>query len=201
VRANGALYEAVAARLADRERSDLYHSALEVQLATERFVIEMAPVWNTPDPERGVICEGPVGLSFLGRLRLFRYEVRRWKGGRIPDVDAAVNSPQRISSHHSLARKVLDLVPDFPTATWGADEQATGDMWNSNSLISWLLARSGHHLNAVAPPAGGRAPGWHAGLVVAGRQEAARSKVGGLPEAASTTTGRVWSSGGMAHAG
>jgi hypothetical protein len=48
----------------------------------------------------------------------------------------------------------------------------TGDMWNSNSLISWLLARSGHHLDAVAPPAHGRAPGWAAGLVLAARQRA-----------------------------
>jgi hypothetical protein len=42
-------------------------------------------------------------------------------------------------------------------------------MWNSNSLISWLLARGGIAVEAVGPPAGGRAPGWRAGLVVARR--------------------------------
>ncbi len=170
VRANGRAYEAISARLAGRERRDLYHSALEVCLDRERFVIEMAPVWNTPDPHRGVVCEGPVGLRPLGRLRLFRYEVRCWSGGRIPDVEEAVGSPVCVSQDDDVARRVLELVPQFPTATWGADEQHTGDMWNSNSLVAWLLVRSGHDLAAMAPPAGGRAPGWAAGRVVAMRQ-------------------------------
>jgi hypothetical protein len=184
VRANGRLYEAASARLAGREPRDLYHSALEIHLAGERFVVEMAPVWNTPDPQRGVVCEGPVGLRRLGRLRLFRYEVRRWPGGRIPDVDEAVNSPCRISEDAVSAQRILDLVPDFPTATWGADEQHTGDMWNSNSLIAWLLARSGHDLSSVAPPAGGRAPGWQAGVVVAMRDESPHWAVNPRREAA-----------------
>lgn len=67
---------------------------------------------------------------------------------------------------------MLDLVPAFPTATWGADEQRAGDMWNSNSLIAWLLARSGHDMAAVRTPENGRAPGWSAGLVVAAREAA-----------------------------
>ena len=37
-------------------------------------------------------------------------------------------------------------------------------MWNSNSLIPWLLAGSGHDVDALVPPAGDRAPGWGAGL-------------------------------------
>jgi hypothetical protein len=171
VRANGRMYEAVAARLAGRERLALYHSALEVHLSGERFVIEMAPVWNTRDPLRGVVGEGPVGLRGLGRSRLFRYEVRCWRDGRIPDVDEAVDSPRQMSHDSDHAQRVLELLPDFPRRTWGADEQHTGDMWNSNSLISWLLASSGHDLTTVAPPAGGRAPGWSAGLVVALREQ------------------------------
>jgi hypothetical protein len=57
-------------------------------------------------------------------------------------------------------------------------------MWNSNSVIAWLLARSGVPLSAVRLPAGGRAPGRHAGLVVASRKRgfsAARFRSG--PEA------------------
>jgi hypothetical protein len=42
----------------------------------------------------------------------------------------------------------------------------TGEMWNSNSLTAWLLARSGHETDSAAP-ADGHAPGWHAGLTVA----------------------------------
>jgi hypothetical protein len=45
-------------------------------------------------------------------------------------------------------------------------------MWNSNSVIAWLLARSGIDTESVRPPAGGRAPGWQAGLEVARREQA-----------------------------
>jgi len=43
-------------------------------------------------------------------------------------------------------------------------------MWNSNSLVSWLIARSGLDPHAAHVPAGGRAPGWAAGVTVAARQ-------------------------------
>jgi hypothetical protein len=168
VRLNGRVFEAIAARLQHREASDLYHAALEVRLGADRYVIEQAPVWNSREPERGVVCEGAVGLQWLGRFRLFRYEVRCWRNGVIPDVSEAVDSPRRVSDDIGRAQRVLDLVPAFPTSTWGRDELHTGDMWNSNSLISWLLARSGHDTDAIAPPRHGRAPGWTAGLVVAG---------------------------------
>jgi hypothetical protein len=170
VRANGRIYEALAARRQHRDRRDLYHSALEVHLDGDRFVIEQAPVWNLHEPDRGVVCQGAVGAAWLGRFRLFRYEVRRWRDGIIPDRDEAVDSPRRVSADRGRARQVLDLVPSCPAATWGRDEQRTGEMWNSNSLISWLLARSGHDTSAISPPARGSAPGWFAGLRVAARR-------------------------------
>ena len=150
---------------------DLFHSALVVHLDGSAFAIEMTPVWVVADRDRGVVGEGPVGLPALGRSRLFRYEVRCWRDGTIPDLAAAVDSPRRVSSDEAMARRVLDLVADFPRATWGLDEQHAGEMWNSNSLIAWLLARSGHDVGVaeLQPPAGGRAPGWSAGLAVAGR--------------------------------
>jgi hypothetical protein len=49
-------------------------------------------------------------------------------------------------------------------------------MWNSNSLISWLIAKSGLDFEAIAPPCGGRAPGWHAGIVVAQRTRSATDR-------------------------
>jgi hypothetical protein len=168
VRINGRLFEWGSARLQHRERQDLYHAALEVRTCAGRFVIEMAPVWSTDAPNRGVVCEGPVGMRWLGRSRLFRYEVRCWRDGVIPDVAEAVDSPRRLSSDLTRAERLLSQVPSFPTATWGRDPLRTGDMWNSNSLISWLLVRSGHDVDAVRPPAHGRAPGWAAGLA-AGR--------------------------------
>jgi hypothetical protein len=178
VRTNGRVYEALVARRQHRPPCRLYHAALEVRLGDERFTIEMAPVWSLRTAERGVVAEGPVGLRWLGRSRLFRYEVRRWRDGLVPDLAEAVGGARRLSSDPARAALLLALVPEFPTVTWGRDELGTGDMWNSNSLVSWLLALSGHDTDAVLPPAGGRAPGWRAGLVVAaGRSERGLDKL------------------------
>jgi hypothetical protein len=54
-------------------------------------------------------------------------------------------------------------VREVPTPVWGRDELQTGEMWSSNSLISWLITRSGLDVDSIHPPSGGRAPGWHAG--------------------------------------
>jgi hypothetical protein len=169
VRGSGRLYEALAATRRHRARSDLYHSALIVQLAEHAYVIEMAPVWAVQEPGRGVISEGPVGWPSWGRLRLFRYEIHCWRDGIIPDAATAVDSPRRVSSDPVTAQRVLELVPSCPVVTWGRDELRTGEMWNSNSLTSWLLARSGHNIDPIRPPTDGRAPGWAAGVTVAAR--------------------------------
>ncbi|MEO6413293.1 MAG: hypothetical protein ABIO48_11980 [Pedococcus sp.] len=171
VRASGRLYEAIAAMRRHRPRTGLYHSALVVHLDGASFAIEMTPVWAAADPARGVVGEGSVGLAVLGRSRVFRYEVRCWRDGTIPDLAAAVDSPRIVSRDEATARRLLELVSSFPLATWGRDEQGTGEMWNSNSLTSWLLASSGHDTRRadLQPPDAGRAPGWAAGLVVAAR--------------------------------
>jgi hypothetical protein len=169
VRLNGKVFEAIAARLSHRGRSDLYHSALIVNVTDGRFVIEQAPVKKDGE-ERGVVAEGPVGSRAAGRFRLFRYEVRRWRDGVIPDVEEAVESPQRISEDADVAECMLALVPDVPRVVWGRDELGAGEMWNSNSLTSWVLVRSGIDAERVPMPSHGRAPGWHAGIVVARRQ-------------------------------
>ena len=169
VRLNGRVFEAVAARLERRAPYDLYHSALEVRVPEGCFVIEQVPAGGGSGAERGVVAEGPVGSRRAGRFRLFRYEVRRWPGGSIPDVAEAVESPRRLTADPAVAQRVLDLVPLVPTAVWGRDELGAGEMWNSNSTIAWVLARAGVHVESIEPPAGGRAPGWRAGLVVARR--------------------------------
>ena len=169
VRLNGRVYEAVAALRAQRPRRDLYHSALVVRLPEGSFVIEMAPVRDGGGQARGVVAEGAVGSRWAGRLRIFRYEVRRWAGGAIPDVDEAVDSPRQVTRDADLARHLLDLVKEVPTPVWGRDELRSGEGWNSNSLTAWLIARSGLDASSIHPPAGGRAPGWGAGLAVAAR--------------------------------
>jgi hypothetical protein len=172
VRVNGRVFEAAAARAARRPACDLYHSALEVRVAAARFVIEQAPVRDAHGGQRGVVAEGPVGVHWAGRFRIFRYEIRRWRDGQIPDVGEAVESPRRLTAEEARAQRVLDLVPQVPTCVWGRDDLQTGDMWNSNSVIAWLIARGGMATDSIQPPTSGRAPGWHAGLVVARRQQA-----------------------------
>jgi hypothetical protein len=169
VRLNGRVFEAVVARLEERASLDLYHAALVVTVPEGRFVIEQAPVRDGNGASRGVVAEGPVGARWARRLRVLRYEIRCWRDGEIPDLDEAVDSPHRLTSDPFLARRVLELVPEVPRPTWGRDELGAGEMWNSNSVISWLIARSGLDVAAVCPPTGGRAPGWQAGLVVADR--------------------------------
>jgi hypothetical protein len=176
VRLNGRIFEAIVARLEHRNRRALYHSALEVYVPEGRFVIEQAPAWRDAD-ERGVVAEGAVGLRPAARFRLFRYEIRRWRDGVIPDIADAVESPQRLSEDVEHARRVLDLVPQVPTPVWGRDDLQAGEMWNSNSLTSWLIVRSGLDIGSIHPPRRGRAPGWHAGIVMARRQEAERMRM------------------------
>ena len=167
VRFNGRVYEALKALLEHRSRSDLYHVALEVRYQGNKFVIEMTPVWNSDAANRGIVCEGPVGSRFLGHSRLFRYEIRLWQNGIIPDEAWAVDGAQRMSNNEFQVKQLLNVITSVPPLTWGRDEIRSGEMWNSNSLISWLLASSGIDMTKIVPPIRSRAPGWNAGLFLA----------------------------------
>ena len=109
VRVNGRVFEAVVARLGKRPTCELYHSALEVSVPEGRYVIEMAPIRDGNGAARGVTAEGPVGSRWARSLRIFRYEIRRWRDGVIPDVNEAVESPLRLTENPFLAQGVLDL--------------------------------------------------------------------------------------------
>jgi hypothetical protein len=163
VRLSGRLFEAISARVQGRSPCHLYHSALVVVAPEGRFVIEQTPVPDTHGERRGVVLEGPVGSRLAGRFRLFRYEVRRWRDGVIPDIAKAVSSV-RVTDDPAQASQILDLVPSVPALVWGRDEGHTGDIWNSNSVISWLIASASLDVAGIHPPSGGRAPGWQAGL-------------------------------------
>ncbi len=169
VRLNGRVYEALVSRRARRPSLDLYHTALEVRLPGDRYVVET--MWPSPDTNgsaRGVTVVGPVFVEWLSSTRIFRYEVRCWRDGELPDADEAVGGAQLVAAGVDIARRVVELTPAVPVHTWGRDVIGTGDMWNSNSVISWLLASSGIEMSGVVPPSGGRAPGWDAGIAVAG---------------------------------
>jgi hypothetical protein len=169
VRFNGRVFEAIEAARRHRQRCDLYHSALVVELDGGRYTIEVAPSPDADEASRGVVGMGAVGSRHIGWLRLFRYEVRCWRGGSIPDLAEAVGAPRRLTSDPRVARRLLDLVSTVPTPVWGRDELEAGEMWNSNSVIAWLIASAGLSTELLRPPPRGRAPGWFAGLEVARR--------------------------------
>jgi hypothetical protein len=169
VRFNGRVFEAIDAARTRRERRDLYHAAVVVELGADRYAIEIAPSPDADEASRGVVATGPVGSRHLGRLRLFRYEVRCWRGGSIPDLGYAVEGPQRVTSDPVAAGRLLDAVALVPTPVWGRDELGAGEMWNSNSMIAWLLTTAGLPAERLRLPPRGRAPGWDAGLEVARR--------------------------------
>lgn len=178
---NGRIYEAIKARDEGRRPLDLYHTALEIRLSEVRFTVENA--WPSPDhniASRGVVLEGPVFSRRLAMYRPFRYEVRCWRDGVIADADEAVEI-ELLDGDPDRAQRVLDLVATVPAMIWGRDELRVGEMWNSNSVISYLLARSGLHAEAIRPPAGGRAPGWEAGIVGALAQNPLRDDLTGNP--------------------
>jgi len=172
VRFNGRVYEGLTARMQRRPPLDLYHTALQVEVPEGRFVVET--MWPRPDRDgdaRGVAVDGPVFASWLGFTRIFRYEVRSWRDGVLPDAGEAVGGPRLLSSDVEISRALLDEVGSVPRRVWGRDQAGVGDMWNSNSVISWLLTRSGVDMESVRPPDGGRAPGWQAGVEVAQRPD------------------------------
>ena len=168
VRFNGRVYERIGAWIERRTPLDLFHTALEVRLPEGRHVVET--MWPSPDNEpqtRGVTVSGPVFASWLSFTRVFRYEVRCWRDGILPDAGEAVGGPRLVTNDEIMARHLLSLTIQVPPRIWGRDEFGLGDMWNSNSVIAWLLARSGAPIEMLAAPEGGRAPGWDAGLATA----------------------------------
>lgn len=170
VRMNGRIYEWGKALIERRRPLHLCHTALVVRLPEGEFIVET--MWPSPDSDtgsRGVVVEGPVFAPWLTSTRVFRYEVRCWRNGVLPDADEAIGGPQRVSGDLALARDLLDQVASVPALIWGRDQLGVRDMWNSNSVISWLLAVAGLPMETIMPPMGARVPGWHAGIEMAKR--------------------------------
>ena len=114
VRLNGRIFETIMARIEKRPTKDLYHSALVIKVPEGEFVIEQAPISDRNGALRGVVAEGAVGSRMARSLRIFRYEIRRWRDGVIPDVDEAVDSPQRLTDDPRIAQHVLHWCATCP---------------------------------------------------------------------------------------
>jgi len=176
VRINGRVWEALSAWRDGRARCDLYHAALRVHLPEGRFTIEQAPVPAGDPAARGVAVEGPVVSPLAGRLRVFRYEIRCWRDGVIPDAADAVGEPVTVTRAPGRARAVVALVPEVPPPWCGAVTPAAPGRCGTPTPSSpgcsrgpgWMRMPS-HHRRAAVRPAGGRGSSSHAAGVPARR--------------------------------
>jgi hypothetical protein len=92
-------------------------------------------------------------------------------------IGAIALSPCQEFWDPALVAALLAVLKEVPVLTWGRDELGTGEMWNSNSVVAWALARTGLDMDTIQAPAGGRAPGWRAGQVLAQRQASVGTRV------------------------
>jgi len=125
---------------------------------------------ETPQKEEMREKEGPEtlpdDLSDAAIKKLIRSAKKR--GYVTHDQINSVLPSEEVNSEQ--IEDVLAMFREIPVLTWGRDELGAGEMWNSNSAVAWALARTGHDMDTVVPPQGGRAPGWTSGLVLAHRQ-------------------------------
>ena len=179
---SGRLCEALAAALARRPRCDLFHSALEIHVEGVTAAVEMAPVWMKRG-DRGVVAEGPVGARFLGRSRLFRYEVRCWRGGSIrtwqlqwagPSGSAAIpTQPGGSSTSSRSSQPAHGVVTSWARARCGTRTRSLRGYWLVPGSRRTTLARH----PVVGPQAG----------MPALSSRLSRLKLRGLTEDASST--------------
>jgi hypothetical protein len=130
----------------------------------------MTPVPNLDGPRlRGVVAEGPVGTRWAGHFRVFRYEIRRWPDGVIPDLQFAISSPVRITDDERAAQLVLDpflgeglgltrsVLPrwratSFGSTLWNSLRSRSGDRRDSASLPRWQGRGENHDKRAWLAP-------------------------------------------------
>jgi hypothetical protein len=113
VRFNGRVFAAIEAAHQHRRRCDLYHAAPVVKLDGDRYTLEVAPSPDANEASRGVVGTAAVGSRYRW-WRLFRYEVRCWRGASIPDLGDGAGGPRLLSTEPRLARYLLDLVTTSP---------------------------------------------------------------------------------------
>lgn len=159
------LWERIQAARERRPQGPLFHAALVVCCEGQRSLVEMTPAWGQVRRQRRqVVATGPVGTELLGRSRFFRYQISREPNGIILDRSYAPAPPTQLPVTTETAAALLDLAAQIPRFTWGRTPRGSTEMWNSNSAISYLLARGGVAIDDLVPPRSGKAPGWNSGL-------------------------------------
>lgn len=163
-----ACYEWLAAFTGGRPRQTLVHAGLTGALDGRPFALEVAPAFQFPASNDEL--SGPVGASWAGRWRLFRYRVHTgWDTeAHLPDEARAVAPPVRLDGRGATVGRVLALSQQSPCYVWGRRRPGHPEMWTSNSTVAWTLTKAGIDTATLAVPDGCRAPGWASGLAEAG---------------------------------
>ena len=169
VRFNGRVFEAVAAARQHRPRCDLYHAALVVDSAA---IATRSSSRRRRTPTRRAGASSPPAPSGAATSAAGACSATRCAAGAADRSRTSARRSAARPGHRPIRRSPggcsISSRPS-PTPVWGRDELHAGEMWNSNSVIAWLLATAGLPAERLHPPARGRAPGWDAGLVVAHR--------------------------------
>ena len=165
MRFNGHLCAPRKTCLERRRPCEVRHSALQIQVPEGRFVVAQTPVPRLSVERRGVVAEGAVGASWAGRFRIFRYEIRLWRNGHIPDVAEAVDSPQRLNSDETLCVARARPGVEVPTPVWGR-MGCDREMWNWKAITASTSTAAGSRLVDTASR-GGPPPGSRAGVTAA----------------------------------
>jgi hypothetical protein len=118
VRFNGKVFEAISSLIDGRPRCEIYHSALTIHVPDGFFTVEMTPIPDRRGWQRGVVAEGAVGSRWAGNLRIFRYEIRCWRDGVIPDLRFTPVRPARLTDMVPTAERILEVLPSVPRAVW-----------------------------------------------------------------------------------
>ena len=170
VRFNGRVFEAIeAARAAPAALRPLPRGARRRARTASATRSRSRPRRTRDEASRGVVATGAVGsryaapaapVSLRGPLLARRVD---------PGSRLGASAGPAGSRRPAVARRLLDAGRGRAHAGLGPRRAGAGEMWNSNSMIAWSLSAAGLPTAAIRAPAGGRAPGWDAGLVVARR--------------------------------
>ena len=166
VRLNGKVFEAVSARVQRRSACDLYHSALEVSVDSERFVIEMAPAWDANGASGGPSSRAPSEPAGQDVVVGFATRCAAGRTGGFPTL----RRPSTARSDSAKIRGPLDICwTSFPRCRPGSGVETSSRRARCGTRTpssSWLLAAQRHRRFPRATPRTGSRAGMGRGRQV-----------------------------------
>ena len=153
VRLNGLVFEAIAARLA--APGPPTSTTRRSRSTCRRDGRDRAGAGVGRERRPGRRRRGSVGTRAAGRFRLFRYEVRRWRDGVIPDLAEAVESPRRLSDDRDLRAAVARARAGVADASLGSRRAAHGRDVELELAHLLAVVRSGLDVDSIRLPRAG----------------------------------------------